>query len=198
VLLVLVVCIVAGAADFTWDWRNQEVIGRTDTSLGNTSKLTEPERNALLDAVIVRLMKPLGERGYEDDRIREIALTTRVRFVDVGGDQQVLMAMSLGIEGGCDTLANCPFWIFRHGTDGYVPMLEAEAASYTLQPTMTEGHSDIVLARHTTPSETRLTLYKYADGKYAEAGCYTAIFAPPKEGEGIEDPEITPCKKDGE
>jgi hypothetical protein len=191
--IVITVSVVALAADFTWDWRDQEVIGRTDTSLGNTSKLTEPERNAVLDAIIVRLMKPLADRGYDDGRIREIAITSRVRFVQVG-DETVLMATSFGIEGGCDVLANCPFWVFRRSPDGYVSMLEAEAASYTIQPTITGGYSDLVLARHITPSETRLNLYKYADGKYADAGCYTATFVPPKEGESIEDPEIAPCK----
>ena len=196
-LLALVFCTFALAADFTWDWRNQEVLGRTDTSLNNTSKLTEPERNGLLDAIIVRLMKPLADRGYDDGRIREIASTTRVRFVDVG-KETVVMAASLGVEGGCDVLANCPFWVFGHGKDGYAVMVETDAASYTVQPTMSDGYSDLVLVRHVTPSENRLTLYKYADGKYAEAACYSAVFAPPKEAEGIADPEIAPCKSEKE
>src|SRR5438309_1460866 len=112
-LISLVSSGLALAADFAWDYRSQEVIGRNDTSLNNTSKLSEPERNGLLDMVIVSLMKPLGERGYEDDRIREIATTTRVRFVEVGDGKTVLMASSLGLEGGCDSIQNCPFWIFR-------------------------------------------------------------------------------------
>jgi hypothetical protein len=192
--MTLALCALAFAADFTWDWRNQEVIGRNDTSLGHTSKLTEPERAALIDTTVAKLKAPLTARGYDDARIREIASTTRVRFVDVGGEQPVMMATSFGIEGGCDMLANCPFWIFRPGKDQYVLMLESEAASYTIQPSMTAGYSDLVLARHMTPSDTRLMLYKFDDGKYADAGCYTAIFAPPKEGGSISDPEIAPCK----
>src|ERR1700761_2955463 len=93
--VVLILSTLALAADFTWDYRSQEVIGRTDTSLNNTSKLSDAERNGLLDKIIVSLMKPLADRGYEDDRIREIATTTRVRFVDVGEDKTVLMASSL-------------------------------------------------------------------------------------------------------
>ena len=184
---------VALAGDFEWDWHNQEVISRNDPSLSTTSKLTEPERNELLDAVIARLLKPLTAAGYSDDRIREIALTTRLRFVDLGEGKPVILAESLGIEGGCDVLVNCPFWVFRHTEDGYVSLLEAVAASYTVQPTSSDGYSDLVIARHTTPSETRLTVYKYAEGKYSDAGCYTAIFAPAKQGEGISNPAVSPC-----
>jgi hypothetical protein len=193
--VIVALCAVLLAADFTWDWRNQEVIGRTDPSLNNTSKLTEPQRNELLDAVIARLLKPLTDAGYDDGRIREIASTTRLHFVDLGDGKPVILATSFGLEGGCDVLANCPFWIFRQTKDGYVSLLDTVAASYTIQPTVTEGYSDLVMALHTTPAETRLTLYKYRDGKYAEAGCYTATFAS-SQGSEISDPEISPCKSE--
>jgi len=49
--------------------------------------------------------------------------------------------------------------------------------------------------RHDSPSESHLTLYSYADGKYSEAGCYLAHWLPPKDGE-IQDPEIKPCTSD--
>ncbi len=191
-------CAVALAGDFEWDWHNQEAISRNDPTLSTTSKLKESERNELLDAVIARLLKPLTDAGYGDDRIREIAQTTRVRFVDLGEGKPVILAESLGIEGGCDVLVNCPFWVFRHTQEGYVSLLDTVAASYTIQPTSSDGYSDLVLARHTTPSETKLTVYKYADGKYSEAGCYMAIFAPTKEGEGITNPAISPCAAGGE
>jgi hypothetical protein len=192
-LVVLAFTSLLAAADFTWDWRNQEVIGRTDPSLGNTSKLTEPERNALLDAVIARLLKPLADHGYSDDRIREIALTTRLRFVELGEGKPVILATSLGLEGGCDPLVNCPFWVFRHGENGYISMLDTVAASYTIQPTSTDGYSDLVISRHVSAKESRLTLYKFADGKYPEAGCYVATWPAPKDGE-IQEPEIAACK----
>jgi len=192
-LLVIMVSVLALAADFTWDWHNQEVIGRTDPALNTTSKLTEWERTALLNLIVERLDKPLAERGYDNDRIREIASTTRLRFVDLGEDKPVIMATSLGLEGGCDALVNCPFWIFRRGTDGFVELLDTVAASYTIQPTASGGYSDLVIARHITPTENRLTLFKFAEGKYADSGCYTATFAPPKDHGEIQDPEIAPC-----
>ena len=113
-LAVIAICAIALAADFEWNWRDQQTIGRTDPSLGNTSRLTEPERAALIDAIVLRLQKPMSERGYDDERIREIASTTRLRFVDLGGDKPLLFATSLGLEGGCDAMSNCPLWIFRH------------------------------------------------------------------------------------
>ena len=113
--LSLLLCVVPGFAqksDFTWDWRNQEIIGRTDASIGNSSQVSEPERSALIDAIVLRLQKPMSDAGYDDDRIREIATTTRVRFVDMGENQSLLFATSLGLEGGCDALGNCPLWIY--------------------------------------------------------------------------------------
>ena len=193
-LTVVVVCALVLAADFDWNWRSQETIGRNDPSVGNTSRLTEDERFALINAVVVRLDKPMAERGYDNERIREIASTTRLRFVDIGGEGKTLVfATSLGLEGGCDALANCPLWIFRHGDDGYVSVLDTVGASYTIQPTSANGFSDLVIMRHESATESHLTLYSYADGKYNEAGCYTAHWSVPKDGE-IQDPEIAPCK----
>ena len=84
-LTVLLLCTLALAADFTWDWHNQQVIGRDDPSVANTSKLKESDRTALIDAIAARLQKPMSERGYSDDRIREVASIARIRIVDLGG-----------------------------------------------------------------------------------------------------------------
>lgn len=186
-------CCFAPAADFEWNWRDQQTIGRNDPSVGNTSRLTEPERTALIDAIVLRLQKPMSDAGYDADRIREIASTTRIRFVDVGADKPLLFATSLGLEGGCDALSNCPLWIFRHTDEGYVSVVDAVAASYTVQPTSTNGFSDLLLARHDSPTETHLSLYTYADGKYSDTGCYMAKW-PASKGDEIQEPDITACK----
>jgi hypothetical protein len=184
------------AADFEWDSRSQEVIGRNDPSVGNSSKLTEPERTALIDAIVLRLQKPMSDQGYDDQRIREIASTTRLRFVSLSeGGKPVVFATSLGLEGGCDMLVNCPFWIFRYSEDGYVSLLDTVAASYTIQPTSTNGLSDLVMMRHVSASEGRLALYHYADGKYVDSGCYVAKWPPAKEGE-MPEAEVSPCTPD--
>ena len=194
-LTLAALCTLALAADFDWNWRSQETIGRNDPSVGNTSKLTEGERFALINAIVVRLDKPMAERGYDNERIREIASTTRLRFVDVGEGKTLIFATSLGLEGGCDALANCPLWVFRRVDDGYVSVLDTVGASYTIQPTSANGFSDLVIMRHESASESHLTLYSYDNGKYNEAGCYIAQWPGPKDGE-IQDPDITPCKAD--
>jgi hypothetical protein len=197
-LVVIAACAIVIAADFEWSWRSQEVIGRNDSSVGNTSKLTEPDRAALIAAIVLRLQKPMSDQGYSDDRIREVASTTRVRFVDPGGEGKPLVfATSLGLEGGCDALVNCPFWIFRHSEDGYVSLLDTVATSYTIQPTSTNGFSDLVISRHTSASESQLTLYNYAEGKYVAAGCYTATWTAAKDKDSdTPDPAISPCKEE--
>ncbi len=192
-LLLTLSCAVALAADFAWDWRNQETIGRHDPSLNNTSRLTEPERAVLLDAVIVRLRKPMIDRGYDGDRIREIASTTRLRFVDLGEGKPAILATSIGLEGGCDELTNCPFWIFQRSAKGYMLILDTVSASYTVQQANSNGFSDIVTLQHVSSKESRLTLYKYQRGKYVDAGCAIATWPAPKNGE-IQEPEIAPCQ----
>jgi hypothetical protein len=87
-----------------------------------------------------------------------------------------------------------------------VSLLDTVAASYTRQPTSTNGFTDIVMMHHVSAKESGLVLYQYGDGKYAEAGCYTALWPAAKREDDqdqdkddaganeIQDPEISPCK----
>jgi hypothetical protein len=191
-LALIALSAVAQKAEFNWNWRDQEVIGHHDASLGNTSKLTEPERAALLDAIVLRLQKPMTDAGYDDDRIREIASTTRVRFVDFGGGKPLLFATSLGLEGGCDPLGNCPLWIFRRSSGGFVSLLDAVAASYTLQ----SSDGELVLMHHVSQKQSGLEVYRLDEGKLNQGGCYTANWpAHSDDPTQVSDPEIVPCKE---
>lgn len=198
VVLLLLPAFVAGQdSKLNWDWRNQEVIGRNDPSVGNTSRLTEPERSSLMDAIVLRLQKPMGDAGYDDDRIREIASTTRIRFVDLGDGQPLLLATSLGLEGGCDGMGNCPLWIFRRTDEGFLSLLTAIAASYTLQPREGDAPSDLVLMHHITPLQSGLQLYHYIDLKLVDAGCFEAKWHKPSDDPTqLSDPDIEPCKQE--
>jgi hypothetical protein len=191
-LALIAVSAVAQKAEFNWNWRDQEVIGHHDASLGNTSKLTEADRAALLDAIVLRLQKPMTDAGYDDDRIREIASTTRIRFVDFGGGKPLLFATSLGMEGGCDPLGNCPLWIFRRSSGGFVSLLDVVAASYTLQ----SSDGELVLMHHVSQKQSGLEVYRLDDGKLNQGGCYTANWpAPSDDPTKVSDPEIVPCKE---
>jgi hypothetical protein len=184
------VAAVAQKADYTWNWRGQEIIGRSDASLGNTSKLTEAERGALIDAIVLRLQKQMTQAGYDNDRIREIASTTRVRLVDLGGGTPLLFATSLGMEGGCDEMGNCPLWIFRRGSEGFVALLNAVAASYTVQS------DELVLMHHVSRKQSGLEVYRRDDSKLIPTGCYTANWpAASDDPTQLLEPEIVPCKE---
>ncbi len=193
-LLLVGSCALAQNSDFTWDWRNQEVIGRNDPSIGNTSRLSEPERAQLVDAIVLRLQKPMSDAGYDDGRIHEIATTTRVRFVDMGDVQPLLVTTSVGLEGGCDSLGNCPLWIFRRGSDGFVSLVDAIAASFTLQSA--DGAPLLVLMRHVSQKESALMAYRFADGKLTPTACYKALW-PAKSADSIEtsDPKLEACEE---
>jgi hypothetical protein len=187
---VIAVAAVAQKADCTWNWRGQEIIGRTDASLGNTSKLTEAERGALIDAIVLRLQKQMTQAGYDNDRIREIASTTRVRLVDLGSGTPLLFATSMGMEGGCDARGNCPLWIFRRGSEGFVALLDAVAASYTVQS------DELVLMHHVSQKQSGLEVYRRDDSKLIPTGCYTANWpAASDDPAQVLEPEIVPCKE---
>ena len=193
-LLLMGSCAWAQNSDFTWDWRNQEVIGRNDPSIGNTSRLSEPERAELVDAIVLRLQKPMSDAGYDDGRIHEIATTTRVRFIDMGDVHPLLVTTSVGLEGGCDSLGNCPLWIFRRTSDGFVSLVDAIAASFTLQSA--DGAPLLVLMRHVSQKESALMAYRFADGKLTPTACYKALW-PAKSADSIEssDPKLEACEE---
>ena len=193
-LIFLATFAVAQKSNFEWDWHNQEVIGRADASVGNTSKLTESERSSLVDAIVLRLQKPMGDAGYDDDRIREIATTTRIRFIDVGAGQPLIFTTSLGLEGGCDALSNCPLWVFRRTDEGFLSLLNTIAASYTPEPT--ESGFEVVFLHHVSEKESGLTVYRLADDKLSGVGCYTALWPKPSgDPNQLSDPKIEPCKQ---
>lgn len=193
-LVLLATFAVAQKPELNWDWRSQEMIGREDPSVGNTSKLTEPERGALIDAIVLRLQKPMGDAGYDDDRIREIATTTRIRFVDVGSGSPLIFTTSMGLEGGCDALGNCPLWVFRHTDDGFLSLLNTIAATFT--PKRDEGGFEVVFLHHLSAKESGLAVYRFADDKLEGTGCYTALW--PKASSDpnqVSEPRIEPCKQ---
>lgn len=184
---------VAQKSEFNWDWRNQEVIGREDASIGNTSQLTEPERSSLIDAIVLRLQKPMGDAGYDDERIREIASTTRVRFIDVGGGQPLIFTTSIGLEGGCDALGNCPLWVFRRTDDGFVSLLNTIAASFTTQPS--DAGLEVVFMHHVSAKQSGLAVYRMDDNKLEPVGCYTALWPKPSsDPTQLSDPKIEACQ----
>ncbi len=185
---------VAQKSELDWDWRNQEVIGHDDPSVGNTSKLTESERSALVDAIVLRLQKPMGDAGYDDERIREIATTTRIRFIDAGTGPPLIFTTSIGLEGGCDALGNCPFWVFRHTDDGFLSLLNTIAASYT--PKQTESGLEVVFLHHLSAKESGLAVYRFADDKLQGTGCYTAVWPKPSnDPTQVSAPKIELCKQ---
>jgi hypothetical protein len=195
-LLLLPTLTLAQDSNFSWDWRNQQVIGKTDPSLGNTPRLTETERATLIGAVALRLQKPMSEAGYDDDRIREIASTTRIRFVDLGDGKPLLFATSLGLEGGCDALGNCPLWIYRHASRGFVSLLTAITASYTVQTG--NGPGELILMHHVSALQSGLEVYHYSQLKLSHVGCFNADWPKPSDDPmQLSDPAITSCEESG-
>src|SRR5262249_1946312 len=99
-------------------------------------------------------------------------------------------------EGGCDAMANCPMWIFRRTDEGFLSLLTAIAASYTVEAG-DGGMSDLVLMHHITPRQSGLRVYHYAELKLVDGGCFEAFWPQPSDDPTkVNDPDVQPCKEE--
>jgi len=187
----------AQAADFQWDWSNQQVIDAFSPKVSVGSGLSDAERGALIDAIADHLQPAMLKEGYSDERIRDVASGTRFKLVDLNGDgQSEVLATPNSLEAGCDPKSICPLWILRRTAKGtYAFLLDAPAQTFTVQGTTTAGYADIVTQVHRSGFESELTVYRYAMGKYIASGCYTATWGE-MDGENakkFDAPRVEPC-----
>jgi hypothetical protein len=190
-------CLFALAADFEWDWGNQQELTSYSPKLALGSGLSEADRTALIDAIAMQLKPPMAKEGYSDERIHDVASTTRYKLIDLNGDgKPEVFASPNTLEAGCDPKSICPLWILRRTPKGsYAFLLDVPAHTFTVQPTNTGGYADIVIQVHGSGFESELTVYRYAMGKYVPSGCYTATWAE-MDGERVkkfDSPRVEPC-----
>ncbi len=196
-LVVLSLGVIAWAADFHWDWTGQKQIDSFSPKLAIGAGLSNAERNALIDAISAHLKPEMTSQGYSDDRIRDVVVSSHFLLIDLNHDgKPEVFASPNSLEAGCSPAGGCPLWVLRRSAKGgYNFVLEAEAQTFTVQPTSTGGFSDIVTAHHTSGFDAELTLYRFAMGKYVASGCYIATSAEMKgdEVEPLPEPRVAPC-----
>jgi len=185
------------AADFQWDWSNQQEIDSFSPKVSVGSGLSEDERAALIDSIADHLRPTMIGQGYSEERIRDVASSTRFKLVDLNGDgKPEVFATPNSLEAGCDPKSICPLWVLRPTVKGtFTFLLEAPAQTFTVQPTSTGGYADIVLQVHGSGFESDLMVYRFAMGKYVASGCYTATWAE-MDGENVkkfDSPRVEPC-----
>jgi hypothetical protein len=178
----------------SWDWHHAQELSWKQ-SISRTTNLTTPERDRLLTAIV----KQLRQSDFESaEEMRRVAAETRIQYVDLDSDGKPdVIAQAGGDNPGCSPTGNCTFWIL-HSHDGrYETLLEAEAQTFTVQPTRSKKFFTVVLTRHSSAFESEVKVYKFDGEAYREDGCYTAEWeALGDDGEyhRLKEPRITSCK----
>lgn len=179
-------------ASFHWDWKNWQELFAAQSL--RDAKITNAERKALASAVQEQLRPEMADFEISSEsQLEEAALDTRVKMIDLNGDgtpEVIAQGMS-----GCGATGNCSFWVFRKTGKHYELILNGYGQTFTIQKESTNGFKDIVVASHSSATDSGLTLFRCKDGSYHEAGCYEANWAPLGEDgrvHELKEPRVTP------
>jgi hypothetical protein len=161
---------------FHWDFRQAQEL-KLGQAINKSPALTDAERTALVKQIATQLRRAMANLGIESEHeLLTIAARTRIELVDLNDDgTPEIIAQPVGLKAGCGATGNCPFWVFAKSNSGYDLILEGGGQVFTVEPTRTNGFSDLVLGTHDSADEQTLYLYCYREGKYHEhPDCYHA------------------------
>jgi hypothetical protein len=193
---IMLVSLLMGAENFQWDWRHSEAL--TPKQSLQHAKVSGAERAAIARAIAEQLKPDMGGLGgMTEQELEDVALDTPVKLIDLNGDgTPEVIAQGTFQEGGCSPTGNCRFWVFQKAGDEYKLLISRGAIqSFTIQPTRSNGYSDLVVRMHGSATESTLRLLQYRDGTYHEAGCYDANWSVSEDGtvRVLKEPRLTPC-----
>ena len=184
-----------GAESLLWDWRHSEAL--TSKQSLRHAKVSNPEREAIARAIANQLKPALGGLGGQtEEELEDVALDTPVKLIDLNGDGTPEVIAQGTVAEGCSPTGNCPFWILQKSGREYRSLISQEAVqSFTIQPSRSNGFSDIVVKMHGSATESTLRLLRYGDGKYCEAECYYENWSvlEGKTVHELKEPRLTPC-----
>jgi len=184
------------AESFQWDWRHSEALSPKQSL--QHAKVTDAERAAISRAIAVQLTPDMGGLGgMTEPELEDVALDTPVKLVDLNGDgTPEVIAQGTFQEGGCGRAGNCRFWIFQKSGDEYKLLISQESIqSFTIQPSRSNGFSDIVVRMQASATSSTVRLLQYRDGTYREAACYDANWSVSEGGavHSLKEPRLTRC-----
>jgi hypothetical protein len=181
----------ASTAGFQWSWRKSQEL-HWKQSLSRLKRINLRDRNALTGILLSKFEHCADPK--------KCAASTRIKMVDLNGDGVPEVIAQASDKASCGTTGNCMFWIFQKTAKGYKLILERDGIqTFTIQPTRTQGFSDLVLGMHGSAFLHELFIYRFRDGDYRVTACYDANWSYlDKNGEAndLKEPRIAPCTHD--
>jgi hypothetical protein len=165
-----------------------------------TVKQLDPAVRAALIKAISGLLRPqMADLEITSEKeLREIALQSRVKFVDLDEDgTDEVIVQPFGKKTPCGVTGNCPFWVFAKSGEAYRLMIEGDAAAemYRIEPQRTNGFHNLALAIHDTAVEKHIFIYQFRSARYRASKCYDAWWVRSSyDSKRLKHPIITPCK----
>jgi hypothetical protein len=186
------------ARPFHWNAKDWQDLGGDDR-VSQLKTLTPAERKEILAALVQEFSPNKGEADTRTEKESlKMAEDTRVKLVDLNGDGiPEVIAQASGNE-QCSPTGNCSFWVFTRSDHGLKLILDGHVIqTFTIQPTRTNGFSDLVLGMHGSATDQTLFVYRYVDGRYSRSACYDAdwIRMVRDEPQELKNPLITPCRR---
>ena len=150
-----------------WDWRHSQELTRQQ-SISRNKKLSPPERNRLIDAIVKQLPADLGS----EEELKKIAAESRIEYIDLNNDGKKEVIVQAGSDSLCSPTGNCPFWAFEKHDGEYRLLLNDEAQTFTLQPERTNGFQNLVLTRHGSAFSSDGEEFRFSDGQYRQTASF--------------------------
>jgi hypothetical protein len=175
-----------------WDSRRSDELSWKQ-SVSRRTRLSSSER-ARLSSSISNQLKDTDLSAME---LRKIASESRIKYVELNADNQPEIIVQPASGALCSPTGNCPFWLFRRVKDGYELLLDAEAQTFTIQPTTSHGFRDVVLTRHGSAFESDGQEFRFNGKRYQLFRTFAVQwFSEPDEGERqpLKTPKLTDCR----
>ena len=178
---------------FRWDWRKAQELDWNQTI--KKSKLPASEKEALIATIKGQLQSDSDSADAEGEESPHLE-QTEIKMVQLHGHGSPEVIVQATGPVLCSPTGNCSVWVLKREHTGYRVILDGNAQTFTIQPTVTNGFHDIVLGIHGSAFEAQLTLYRFDGEAYRDAACYWAtweILDKNGESKHLKEPRVTRC-----
>lgn len=155
---------------------------RVGQQLGWTRLLSVRDRMELTRLLLAEIQPFVADNNYSSrQEVVDAVRRTRVKLVDLNGDgtpEILLQAYDIHL---CGATGNCEFWVYSRGPHSFRKLLDSRGPDgvggiqlIQILPGKDGGYHDVLTAAHDSADELGLTVWRFHNGSYVDAGCFYA------------------------